>query len=272
MSNWLSKEFLLAVIGALTITAVVLSVFGPPHYIEPPGFAAARNDLIHEPSVSDSNPTFQIECNPTCAIKYAREKSDRGKLGELLDRLLEDPVIGLAAGSLIANFLLVFAVLRQIGESRKSNEALLRAYVVNSVGLQFRQGGIRGLKFEFRPVILNTGQTPAYALRTVSRIRFMSLQEAAIFDFAVNDPGASSQVTLGPRQDRFVHTIYEGYLSKAELRQYKRMEKPLYVYGTTWYRDAFGRARYTNHCYVIGWWSKRGQSLWQTVARHSDSN
>jgi hypothetical protein len=237
MLKWLSKEFLIAVIVSLTIALVVISWIRPPI----------------------QNRGQQREYT----------QADVGPFVRAFNKAIDDPV---TAGILIANFLLVVAVLHQVRESRKSSEAQLRAYIVSGVGSQYRQGMQRGFKFEFRPVILNSGLTPAYAVRSVSRARFMSAAEAANFDFRVPDPGSTSEVTLGPRQDRFIHTVYERQLSKAELRQYKRGEKFFFVYGTTWYRDAFDRPRYTNHCYFVMWFGKKGVALWQTVARHSDSN
>lgn len=275
MLNWLSKEFLIATIGALTIAVVVLSLFGPPHYIEPPGYSGSENSERNE-NVANPNSIFQIECNPNCTLKRANDVRSNPGLTGLLYKFVDDPVIGLTGGILLANFLLVLAVWGQIREARKSTEARLRAYVVVVVGTQFRQGGTRGLRFEFRPVMLNTGQTPAYEMRSVARIRFMTLVEASTFDFTLPDPSVgtsvTSAVTLGPRQDRFVQTIYDGRLSKTELREFKRLQKALFVYGTTYYRDAFDKPRYTNFCFAVGWWNKRGPPLWQTVMRHSDSN
>ena len=46
----------------------------------------------------------------------------------------------------------------------------------------------------------------------------------------------------------------------------------MFVYGTTWYLDAFGRRRYTNFCFYISWWLRMMPPIWITVIRHSDSN
>jgi hypothetical protein len=157
-------------------------------------------------------------------------------------------------------------------DQQRTTRAQSRAYLMSVVGSQFRQGGVRGLKFEFRPVVLNTGQTPAYDVQVASKILFLSSDEAAAFDFRLPRARGASVMTLGPRQDRFIHTIFDRTLSKAELREYKKNNKRLYVFGTLFYRDAFRARRYTHFCYSINWWSKRGPPLWHSVHRHNDSN
>ena len=249
---------------ALAVAVVALSWGGPPG-----PYQGGENPQSNQ-SAPNQEPIFQIQCDPNCAAKNTNKIGKSRSFVGIINKIVDDPV---TSGILIANFLLVFAVLRQIREARESNEARLRAYVVTMVGSQFRQGAAKGLRFEFRPGMLNTGQTPAYEVRTIARIRFMSLTEAAAFDFTVADPaGTISAVTLGPRQDRFVQAILDRRLSKAELREFQRLQKSLFVYGTTWYRDAFGKPRYTNFCFAVSWWNKKGPPLWITVFRHSDSN
>jgi hypothetical protein len=273
MLDWLSKEFLLAVAVSLMIAVIVLSLFGPPHYIYAPGSEATDQQSQTNPLTPDETATFEIRCDPNCSGRNGGDIRKGSAAARIIDKISNDP---LAAGVLIANFLLVLTVVSQIREARASSEATLRAYLVVKVGTQFRQGGVRGLRFEFRPGLLNTGQTPAYEMRTIARVAFLSPAEAAAFNFNLpdptGDPTAASAVTLGPEQDRFVQAILDRRLSKAELREYQRMQKFLYVYGTTYYRDAFRKARYTNFCYSVSWWNKRALPLWQTVFRHSDSN
>lgn len=270
MLDWISKEFLGALVVALAVAVVALSWDGPPGNYEPPRNQGSENSQSYQ-SGSDQQPILQIQCDPNCAAKNSNKVGDSRLLMRVVNKIVDDP---LAGGILIANFLLVYAVLRQIKEARESNEARLRAYVVAMVGSQYRQGQSRGLRFEFRPVMLNTGQTPAYEVRTVARLAFLTLAEATAFDFTVADPtgAAGSAVTLGPRQDRFVQAVFDRRLSKTELREFQRFQKSFYVYGTTWYRDAFRRPRHTNFCFSVGWWNKKGQALWMTVFRHSDSN
>jgi hypothetical protein len=103
-------------------------------------------------------------------------------------------------------------------------------------------------------------------------MRFMTIQEALAFDFRLPPTIAISVMTLGPRQDRFTSVIFERLLTKAELRQFRTGARYFYIFGTVRYRDAFGKPRYTNYCYSIGWWNKRGVPIWHTMDRHNDSD
>jgi len=94
-------------------------------------------------------------------------------------------------------------------DQQRTTRAQSRAYM-SVVGGQYRQGGTRGLKFEFRPVVLNTGESPAYDVQVSSTIRFLTTEQAATFDFRLPKPVGASVVTLGPRQDRFVHRVLIG--------------------------------------------------------------
>jgi hypothetical protein len=199
MLDWLSKEFLLAVAVSLMIAVIVLSLFGPPHYIYAPGSEATDQQSQTNPLTPDETATLEIRCDPNCSARNGGDIRKGSAASRIIDKISNDP---LAAGVLIANFLLVLTVVSQIREARASSEATLRAYLVVKVGTQFRQGGVRGLRFEFRPGLLNTGQTPAYEMRTIARVAFLSPAEAAAFNFNLpdptGDPTAASAVTLGP--------------------------------------------------------------------------
>lgn len=175
--------------------------------------------------------------------------------------------------TVIGTFALAAFVLVQVIDARKSNERQLRAYLMSVVGGGIRQGGKFNLKFEFRPIILNTGQTPAYDVHIMTGMKFLSFAEAATFDFRLKESSENiSLLTLGPRQDKFTQTILDRKLSRAELREYKLGKRRLYVYGTVYYRDAFKKRRYTNYCYVVSWWVKPGGPIWHNTNRHNESN
>jgi hypothetical protein len=158
-------------------------------------------------------------------------------------------------------------------EQSATTRAQLRAYLTTVVGQSWRQGATRDLKFEFRPIILNTGQTPAYDVSVVNSMAILSQEEAFTYDFRIpeNTP-VLSVMTLGPRQDRFTHVIAARKMTKTEMREYIANKKMIYVFGTIRYRDAFNTPHFTNFCYSIMHWSKRGGPLWHNTNRHNDSN
>jgi hypothetical protein len=271
MLDWLSKEFLIAIIVSLAISLIALSWFGPPYPNQgPPRQQAGEQSKANQNSAS-SESILQIECNPNCTATRFNKVQNYDTFARFVNYASDDPVVALTGGILVANFLLVLTVILQIRDGRKSSERQLRAYIMSVVGVGFRQGGTRGLRFEFRPILLNTGQTPAYDAHIINGIRLLSPQEAESYDFRLqNMPG--SVATLGPRQDRFTQAIFERRLSKAELREYRLGVRKLYVFGTITYRDAFRKHRYTNFCYSIAWWPKRAGAIWHTENRHNDCN
>jgi hypothetical protein len=266
------RAFLIALLLASLIANVTLFLF--PYKWEndkfPPTEQGSKQSQENQNGFQPG-PTLEIECNPNCTAKNPDQKRNDNSLTRLINQSLEDPTIGLTGGILVANFMLVLVVLAQVRDGRRSSERQLRAYVTSAIGTAIRQWAAKGLRFEFRPILLNTGQTPAYDVHIVSAIRLLSFREAATYDFRLpNVPGSIS--TLGPRQDRFTQVIFDRVLSRAELQQYLSGQRQLFVFGTITYRDAFRKWRYTNYCYSIAWWNKRTTHLWLSFHRHNDSN
>jgi hypothetical protein len=178
-------------------------------------------------------------------------------------------------------FLLAFATIYLVRATNRlwigaeeSAESQSRAYISVATGAGWRQGQAKGLKFEFRPVFKNVGQTPAYDVTVACNIKFVAQADIEGFDYEANlvRPTISTGLTLGKDQDRFTHAILDRGLTKAELRQYRRGTHTLLVFGSVRYRDAFRRNRYANFSYMIGWWAKRGLPTWHSTARHNDSD
>jgi hypothetical protein len=132
-----------------------------------------------------------------------------------------------------------------------------------------------GLRFEFRPVIVNVGQTPAYFLNNVAALHFVRVDDIPTFDFEGNLPPIEEQtgvLTLGSTQNRFMSVVLDRALTKAELRQYRCGTHILMVFGKVVYQDAFQRNHYTNFSFAISACNKRSAHLWRTTYRHNDSN
>jgi hypothetical protein len=257
MLRWLSKEFLIAVIISLSIVVIVLSLVHPP--------------------IQNRQPPLQQLQQRSEQTQGDHEAAYDNSFSRIINKALDDPVVGLTGGILIVNFFLVLAVIGQIREARRSSERQLRAYLTTTIGESFRQGGgVRGLKLEFRPRILNTGQTPAYEVRVLNTMALLNPAEALTYNFQLpeNPPvsRAGSVMTLGPGQERFTHVIAARKMTRTEMRDFISNRKTLYVYGTICYVDAFKKRRFTNFCYWIGYWNKRIAPLWHNVNRHYESD
>jgi hypothetical protein len=150
----------------------------------------------------------------------------------------------------------------------------LRAYVTTAVGQSYRQGQVRNLNLEFRPIILNTGQTPAYEVYILNSMALITPAEVATYNFKIPEVSRpASLTTLGPRQDRFTHVIAIRKLTKGEIRDWITGKKLIYIYGTIYYHDAFQNPHFTNFCYSIFYWRKRGGApIWHNVNKHYESD
>lgn len=130
----------------------------------------------------------------------------------------------------------------------------MRAYLTVTLGGVVPQDIATGYRFEVRMVLLNTGNTPAYKIRSATRIDIFPFPLSN--DFVLPElPLANSSSILGPHQtliltggvarelysDEDVHEIEFG------------IHKQLFVYGSVVYDDAFGIQRMTNFFQRVAW-------------------
>lgn len=147
-------------------------------------------------------------------------------------------------------------------------ERQLRAYVSVEAGQNGRQR--KGYKFDFRPVLINNGLTPAADVQIISNVGVVPPLIPSNFDYSLPPAPNPSITTIGPRQSR-VHTlIFHRKLTFAEMRGIAKGTLVFHVYGTVSYKDVFGRARRTNFSMNILIPSKKLRSHWGYTERHND--
>lgn len=159
--------------------------------------------------------------------------------------------------------------------SRETAERQLRAYITVQTGEAYRQrGGPKGWRFEFRPTILNTGQTPAYSVNIRGTVVFLSTEEAENFNWEDNLPPTAKVgvLTLGTQQNRFTRAVMSRRLTRAELRQFSSGSHDFYVFGKVTYQDTFRIDHSTRYCFALAKWHKRGAHTWLTTYRYNDSD
>jgi hypothetical protein len=139
-----------------------------------------------------------------------------------------------------------------VGLSRDTAKRQLRAYViVDAESFDTRPG-----KFISKLKVINTGQTPAYEMKVLSKTDILPLPLPEGFDFSIEDPGNPSVSTLG--RDRDV-----GHASELTTKDVARQRfdaaladdaaEVIYTFGTATYRDAFGDPQHTNFCVYFAW-------------------
>ncbi|MEI9891284.1 MAG: hypothetical protein WDN45_12750 [Caulobacteraceae bacterium] len=160
-----------------------------------------------------------------------------------------------------------------IRSAEKSSERQLRAYLSVS-GMAFVEQDQHGTKFEVKTTIKNFGQTPAHDVRFRGRLEVLATNVIQNFDFALVEIPTPEGVFLGPTQEKFYSNLLDRILpplAVSDLLNPSGGHKAV-IWGTVWYKDAFGRRRYTNFCRFVLWITAGTQPNWLDVNRHNDAD
>ena len=160
----------------------------------------------------------------------------------------------IAAFTAILGFSTVFlwrATTRLVDGAEDASRRQLRPYViVKGKGIQ-QQDETHG-RFVHRLQVVNTGQTPAYNLRTSSRCHVVDHPIPISFDYAFPLGENQSVMMLGPGQKTGHHSYADKHLTPIELIKIKSQGPwRLYNHGTIIYEDTFGTEYWTNFCYFF---------------------
>jgi hypothetical protein len=145
-----------------------------------------------------------------------------------------------------------------IASADNATKTELRAYlavVVGSAAFQERlEPARRDLKFEARPLLLNTGRTPASRIRFKARSAILPVPLPDGIDLPVTydkDPGEG---VLGTNQNAQMFATLDGFCQDSEVETIKKGEgSALYVWGLVTYDDVFGDTHETLFCQQIYW-------------------
>jgi hypothetical protein len=197
------------------------------------------------------------------------EKSDhRG------ENAAEISVLGIKPGEWLLSIITLMLWGATVGLVRggdKTAERQLRAYVSVESGAMFRQSRKTGLRFEFRPNVVNNGQTPAQDVKITSFLRITEPKIPEGLDYRLPiTPGSVS--TIGPRQARFHSAIASRRLTIAELRQIQIGTHVFHVFGSVTYRDIFNEPRATNFSFVIYPGKNTRSAVWHHTAQNNDAD
>jgi hypothetical protein len=228
-----------------------------------------QNDQYPLPGHSEQPAILQIECNPNCTAKNPNPIGNTRWFTRIIDKAIDDPA---TFGILMANFLLVLAVLSQVGEARKSSERQLRAYISVEPGITLRQNQKLHTRFEFRPNIINNGRTPAGNVRVLSRTEFGTGMLPSNFDYTFNPIGLppGSIAAIGPNKDKFQSAVFFRNLTWVELRELAKGTKCFHLWGRVTYEDIFKIERHTNFSFLIFVSTKKNvQVIWHSTEHNN---
>jgi hypothetical protein len=165
------------------------------------------------------------------------------------------------------------AMERHIGEAARSadameriattiqagNRAIIRAYLTVIIGggiYQERRPGQGDLKFEARPSLVNTGNTPARKVRIMRRkAQILPVPLPGNFDFPLpDDDPAQGDAVVGAHLTYILNCIVDDFVPDAEVQAIKEgAGRGLYVWGLVTYEDIFGESHFTQFAQHIYW-------------------
>ena len=138
--------------------------------------------------------------------------------------------------------------------AEKTAKMELRAYLSVLVGTAIYQERERGLRFQAKPIIVNTGRTPAHNVGYKAAAAVLPVPLPSDFSFPLPARSSGASV-LGPQQHFEMNVLVEDFVNEDEVPNIKLGLKgrAFYAWGIVVYRDVFGRLRKTEFCQTITW-------------------
>ncbi len=118
------------------------------------------------------------------------------------------------------------------------------------------KGGVQLIqRFQFTPLIKNTGATPAYKVQIAIFADKLSHPIPENFNFRDTVSPEQSNFTLGPGQKFGIPRALDGLLEDGEIEEMRKLDSvsKIYCYGVVRYIDAFRVERHTEFCVYLLW-------------------
>lgn len=126
------------------------------------------------------------------------------KITDVVIAIFSVLLVGVTIGLVLVGYI-------QARRMRVSARQQLRAYLSMEIGTTYRQSRKRRGWFEFRPTVVNNGQTPASKVRILSRIDFVDSAIRADFDYGIANVGAppgGSVTAIAPGKDKLNRVVF----------------------------------------------------------------
>jgi hypothetical protein len=129
----------------------------------------------------------------------------------------------------------------------------MRAYLAVVVGAAIYQERNKRLKFEGKPLLVNSGHTPAYKVGYRAEAAILPIPLPKDFTFPLPDE-VTGEAMLGSQQNATLSAVLDDFCDDAEVEDIKiGKDKCLYIWGIVTYEDIFGEARRTRFCQSLTW-------------------
>ena len=138
------------------------------------------------------------------------------------------------------------------------NHAAMRAYLTVIIGqaiYQEKREGQSDLKFEAKPILVNTGNTPARKIRIRIAADILPIPPPEEFEFPAPDEKLTKDAgVVGAHQNAIISGMVKDFVPYSEVAGIKEgLTKALCVWGFVTYEDMFGASHRTQFGQWITW-------------------
>ncbi len=205
----------------------------------------------------------QIKTPPT------PEEREEGAQEKVSEASYKRWMIGAGVATVVVLVAQGFGLFWQVLTSRRQ----LRAYISAFPGTIHVQDEPKGNRYNFRAVIKNTGQTPAYDVlhNGVFKVLPMPLPDGFRFDLPPPHKHRASGA-LGPGERSTSYVAAEEFFAPSVIGRFNNLEAiALYGYGVVTYKDAFKRKHKTRYGFFIAK-PEDGKVIAASTTDHNDAD
>jgi hypothetical protein len=135
---------------------------------------------------------------------------------------------------------------------RERTALQMRAYISVLINTGVYQEKDKNFKFDVRPVVINTGNTPAHKFTYWASARILPHPVPPDFDFPEGEDSLKAGFVLGPHQNIVINAMVPDFVDDAEVDEIKRgINRRACVWGIVFYEDVFGEPHRTRFCHNI---------------------
>jgi len=166
------------------------------------------------------------------------------------------------------------AAVESVATVREVSARQMRAYLSVLLNTGIYQEREHNLKFDVRPLVYNSGNTPAHKFTYWANAKILPNPLPHDFDFPVGTDTLKAGFVLGPHQNIILNATAPDFISDDEVEEVKRgIKRRITVWGVVFYEDVFGEKRETRFCHSIYWVrGEKGESISGNYApRHNDA-
>lgn len=156
-----------------------------------------------------------------------------------------------------------------VKEAQETAKRQLRAYLSVGIGPGISQDRNLRLRYEGKPVVFNSGDTPAHKVRLWTKAAVLPTPAPLEGEFVSGEP--TGEGTIGAKQSAFLSGVVDVLVDDSEVEKIERGQKALYVWGLVQYEDTFGSKHSTRFCHqYLGPPNDKSQCIY--VAGHNSSD